>query len=69
MTSFSSPDWNALFDIHVKIPFLLSLAARPLLAKQSGSIINVTDIHAENPMKGYSVYCQSKAALKCKQKA
>lgn len=49
MTSFSPPNWNALFDIHVKVPFLLSLAARPLLAKQSGSIINVTDIHAENP--------------------
>ncbi|KTD58245.1 pteridine reductase [Legionella sainthelensi] len=69
MTSFSSPDWNALFDIHVKIPFLLSLAARPLLAKQSGSIINVTDIHAENPLKGYSAYCQSKAALEMQTKS
>ncbi|KTC92108.1 pteridine reductase [Legionella cincinnatiensis] len=68
-TSFSTTDWNALFDIHVKAPFLLSLAARPLLAKQSGSIINITDIHAENPLKGYSVYCQSKAALEMQTKS
>ncbi|PWY56555.1 pteridine reductase [Legionella qingyii] len=62
-TTFAETDWRALFDIHVKAPFLLSLAARPLLAKQSGVIINISDIHAEKPLKGYSVYCQSKAAL------
>ncbi|KTD34336.1 pteridine reductase [Legionella moravica] len=60
---FNEDDWRQLFDIHVKAPFLLSLAARPLLSKHSGTIINVTDIHAQKPLKGYSVYCQSKAAL------
>ena len=69
LTSFASNDWNVLFDIHVKAPFLLSLAARPLLAKQSGAIINITDIHAETPLKGYSVYCQSKAALEMQTKS
>jgi len=68
-TPFSAADWNALFNIHVKAPFLLSLAARPLLAKQSGAIINVTDTHAEKPLKGYSVYCQSKAALEMQTKS
>lgn len=62
--SFNASDWQALFDIHVKVPFLLSQAAYPLLKQQHGSIINITDIHAEKPLKGYSVYCQSKAALK-----
>ncbi|CEG58923.1 pteridine reductase [Legionella fallonii] len=62
--SFSATDWQALFDIHVKVPFLLSQAAYPLLKERSGCIINITDIHAEKPLKGYSVYCQSKAALK-----
>lgn len=68
-TAFAETDWNALFDVHVKAPFLLSLAARPLLAKHSGAIINVSDTHAEKPLKGYSVYCQSKAALEMQTKS
>ncbi|MFT4059604.1 MAG: pteridine reductase [Legionella sp.] len=62
-------DWDILFNTNVKVPFLLSLAARPLLAKQSGSIINLTDIHAEKPLSGYSIYCQSKAALEMQTKS
>lgn len=68
-TEFVDADWNALFDIHVKVPFLLSLAARPLLAKQKGAIINITDTHSDKPLKGYSVYCQSKAALEMQTKS
>ncbi|MBL7481729.1 pteridine reductase [Legionella bononiensis] len=61
--TFNEEDWQKLFDTNVKTPFLLSLAARPLLSKHFGAIINVTDIHAQKPLKGYSLYCQSKAAL------
>ncbi|MGL5741236.1 MAG: pteridine reductase [Legionella sp.] len=68
-TAFATEDWEALFEIHVKIPFLLSLEASPLLAKQSGVIINVTDTHADRPLRGYSVYCQSKAALEMQTKS
>ncbi len=55
--------WDELFTIHVKAPYLLSTAAFPYLYQTQGSIINITDIHAEQPLKDYSVYCQSKAAL------
>jgi len=55
--------WDTLFTLNVKAPFWLSTTARPYLATQLGSIINITDIHADKPLKGYSVYCQSKAAL------
>jgi pteridine reductase len=71
-TSFDSVDantWNDLFNINVKAPFLLSLAAQPLLAKQNGSIINISDIHAEKPLKTYAIYCQTKAALNMQTKA
>jgi len=71
-TDFNSPDmtqWDALFDTNVKAPYLLSLAARPLLAKQAGVIINLTDIHAQTPLKGYAEYCQTKAALLMQTKA
>lgn len=66
--SFNTADWQAIFDINVKVPFLLSLAAYPLLQNHQGAIINITDIHAEKPLKGYSVYCQSKAALEMQTK-
>lgn len=56
-------DWDAMFNINVKAPYLLSEAAYPALAKTTGSIINITDIHANTPLKNYSIYCQSKAAL------
>lgn len=61
--SFDEKNWDHLFTANVKAPFLLSLAARSHLALQQGVIINITDIHAERPLKGYSEYCQSKAAL------
>lgn len=66
---FNESAWDELFAIHVKAPYLLSLAARPLLALHAGSIVNITDIHAERPLKGYAVYCQSKAALEMQTKA
>lgn len=56
--------WETLFDTNVKAPFLLSLAAYPLLKKQQGVIINITDIHADKALKGYSEYSQTQAALK-----
>ncbi|KTD17791.1 pteridine reductase [Legionella jordanis] len=55
--------WEAMFRLNVQLPFLLSCAAYPFLTVSRGIIINITDIHAEKPLKGYSVYCQTKAAL------
>lgn len=71
-TRLEAPDdarWNALFAINVQAPFWLSVAARPHLAKQQGAIINLTDIHAETPLKGYAEYCQTKAALTMQTRA
>ena len=68
-TEFATVEWMNLFDIHVKVPFLLSMAARSLLANHSGCIVNITDIHAQKPLTGYSVYCQSKAALEMQTKS
>jgi pteridine reductase len=61
--------WNKLFTTNVKAPYWLSYTAHAFLAKQKGAIINITDIHAEHPLKGYSVYCQSKAALTMQTKS
>lgn len=65
----ASAEWDELFAVNVKAPFMLSLACRPLLAMHRGVVINITDIHAERPLKMYAAYCQSKAALEMQTKA
>lgn len=62
-------NWELLFTTNVKAPYLLSLAAQPLLAQYEGSIINISDTHAERALKEYSVYCQTKAALEMQTKS
>lgn len=61
--------WNKLWITNVKAPFWLSEAAYASLAKHNGSIINLTDIHAEKPLSDYAVYSQTKAALKMQTEA
>ena len=61
--SAQDSDWSELFLCNVQAPYWLSQAAFPHLALTQGSIINITDIHAKIPLRGYAAYCQSKAAL------
>lgn len=67
--TFNQKEWTDLFTVNVQAPYILSLLARPYLKKQQGSIINITDIHAVHPLKGYLIYCQTKAALLLQTKA
>ena len=57
-------DWNHLLNSNLKAPLFLSQAATPYLKITCGNIINITDIHADFPMKNYPVYSCSKAGLK-----
>lgn len=56
-------DWDNLVGTNVKAPLFLSQAAAPHLRKTSGCIVNITDIHAERPLKNYVVYNLAKSAL------
>ncbi len=56
-------DWIDLMGSNLKAPLFLSQAAAPELKKRRGCIINITDIHAERPMKSYVVYSIAKAGL------
>jgi pteridine reductase len=47
----------------LKAPLFLSQAAAPELKKRRGCIVNITDIHADRPMKSYVVYSLAKAGL------
>ncbi len=53
--------WDDLLGSNLKAPFFLSQAAVPLLYKSKGSIINLVDIHAQRPLKHYSIYSVAKA--------
>ncbi len=55
--------WDDLINSNLKAPFFLAQAAAPILAASQGCIVNITDIHAERPLKDYSVYCISKSGL------
>lgn len=55
--------WDDLFTSNVKGAYFLSQNALPELQKTEGQIVNITDIHAANPLKGHSIYCMAKAAL------
>jgi len=61
--------FETLFALNVQAPFELSLSAQPWLAKQGGCIVNITDIHADKPLKGYAMYSQTKAALRMQTRA
>ncbi len=67
--SAQDADWDVMFALNTKAPYVLSHAAYPHLMKHQGLIVNITDIHADKPLKGYAVYCQTKAALGMQTKA
>ena len=59
----SEDHWDELLGSNLKAPFFLSQAAANTLAENKGCIINITDIHADRPLKTYSVYSVAKAGL------
>jgi pteridine reductase len=58
-----STDWDDLVGTNLKAPLFLAQAAAPHLKKAHGCIVNITDIHADRPLKRYVVYSIAKAGL------
>ncbi len=67
--SQNANDWDLMFLTNVKVPFWLSNYAYKSLAKTNGCIVNITDTHANTPLKEYAMYCQTKAAFFMQTKA
>lgn len=61
--TISEKNWDDLLGSNLKAPLFLSQAAAPALRESRGCIINITDIHADRPLKNHSVYCAAKAGL------
>jgi pteridine reductase len=55
--------WEELIGSNLRAPLFISQQAAPELAKHEGSIVNIVDIHAERPLKGYPLYSVAKAGL------
>lgn len=61
--SISENNWLDLIGTNLKAPLFLAQAAADELRLRKGCIVNITDIHAERPMKNYVVYSVAKAGL------
>ena len=61
--SITEKDWVDLMGSNLKAPMFLAQAAASELKRQRGCIVNITDIHADRPMKNYLVYSVAKAGL------
>lgn len=61
--STTQAQWDDLFGSNLKAPFFLSQAAIPWLKETQGSIVNITDVNAHQPVKSYPIYSAAKAGL------
>jgi NAD(P)-dependent dehydrogenase (short-subunit alcohol dehydrogenase family) len=55
--------WDAIFAVNVRGPFLLSQTALPHLRRRKGRIINLGSLGGLRPWATHAHYCSSKAAL------
>ena len=55
--------WEELVGSNLRAPLFICQEAAPELAKREGAIVNIVDIHADRPLKGYAVYSIAKAGL------
>lgn len=56
-------DFDDLVGSNFRAPLFVSQAAAGHLKRSCGAIVNIVDIHAERPLRGYPLYSAAKAAL------
>src|SRR5207342_3412050 len=59
----TSGNWDDLIGTNLRAPLFLAQAAAGALRKAQGVIVNITDIHADRPLKNFIVYSVAKAGL------
>ena len=63
MGQIEASHWEELVGSNLRAPLFICQEAAPELARREGAIINIVDIHAERPLKGYPLYSIAKAGL------
>lgn len=56
--------WDDLFGTNARAPLFLTQACLPALRAAEGAVVNLIDVHADQPLQQHTVYCMAKAALK-----
>jgi NAD(P)-dependent dehydrogenase (short-subunit alcohol dehydrogenase family) len=59
----TAEQWDEVFAINVRAPFLVSQSSIPSLRSAQGRIINMGSLGGEKPWATHAHYCSSKAAL------
>jgi pteridine reductase len=59
----TAAQWEDLIGTNLRAPLFLAQAAAPALRRALVAIVNITDIHAERPLKQYVAYTAAKAGL------
>lgn len=59
----TAEQWDEVFAVNVRAPFLVSQACIPALRKANGRIIHMGSLGGEKPWATHVHYCSSKAAL------
>ena len=62
-TEATHAQWQELIGVNMQAPLFLSQLAARYLAASNGCIINLTDIHAQRPLKDHALYSTAKAGL------
>ena len=63
LEDITSEQWDDVFAVNVRGPFLVSQCAIPSLRRTRGRIINLGSLGGEKPWATHAHYCSSKAAL------
>ena len=61
--AMESSHWEELIGSNLRAPLFIAQQAAAELAKHEGAIVNLVDIHADRPLKGYALYSIAKAGL------
>jgi pteridine reductase len=61
LDSANEEQWDALIGSNLKGPYFLCQSFAKKLQESQGSIVNIADIYAKNPLQDYSIYCIAKA--------
>ena len=63
MENISLAEWDAMFAINTRAPFLVAQALLPALRSARGRILNIGSLGGMHPWATHAHYCTSKAAL------
>ena len=63
LEKISVVEWDAMFEVNTRGPFLMAKAAHPHLKAARGRIVNIGSLGGLHPWPTHAHYCTSKAAL------